>query len=119
MKTKSIVAALLTLVFLASGSAQSLDKAKLDQFLDRLADKHKGMGGLTLMKDGNVVYSHSFGYSYVNGTDNKLATAATKYRIASITKVYTATMIFQLVEEGRLKLTDTLDKFIPQIPNVN
>ena len=119
MKTKSIVAALLTLVFLASGSAQSLDKAKLDQFLDRLADKHKGMGGLTLMKDGNVVYSHSFGYSYVNGTDNKLATAATKYRIASITKVYTATMIFQLVEEGRLKLTDTLDKFIPQIPNAS
>jgi CubicO group peptidase (beta-lactamase class C family) len=26
-------------------------------------------------------------------------------------------MIFQLVEEGRLKLTDTLDKFFPQIPN--
>ncbi len=26
-------------------------------------------------------------------------------------------MIFQLVEEGKLKLTDTLDKFFPQIPN--
>src|SRR4051794_3271643 len=78
MKTKSVVAALLTLAFLGSGSgsAQSLDKAKLDQFLDRLADKHKGMGGLTLTKDGNVVYSHSVGYSYVNGNERKLATAA-------------------------------------------
>jgi CubicO group peptidase (beta-lactamase class C family) len=28
-------------------------------------------------------------------------------------------MIFQLVEEGKLKLTDTLDKFFPQIPNAN
>jgi CubicO group peptidase (beta-lactamase class C family) len=44
-------------------------------------------------------------------------TAETKYRIASITKTYTAVMTFQLVEEGRLKLTDTLDRFFPQIPN--
>jgi len=26
-------------------------------------------------------------------------------------------MILQLAEEGKLKLTDTLDKFIPQVPN--
>jgi CubicO group peptidase (beta-lactamase class C family) len=31
--------------------------------------------------------------------------------------MFTATMILQLVEEGKLKLTDTLDKFFPQIPN--
>ena len=31
--------------------------------------------------------------------------------------MYTAVMIFQLVEEGKLKLTDTLDRFFPQIPN--
>jgi D-alanyl-D-alanine carboxypeptidase len=28
-------------------------------------------------------------------------------------------LVFQLVEEGKLKLTDTLDKFFPQIPNAN
>jgi CubicO group peptidase (beta-lactamase class C family) len=31
--------------------------------------------------------------------------------------MFTAAMIFQFVEEGKLKLTDTLDKFFPQIPN--
>src|SRR3989442_7505220 len=31
--------------------------------------------------------------------------------------MFTAMMILQLVEEGKLKLTDTLDKFFPQIPN--
>jgi CubicO group peptidase (beta-lactamase class C family) len=46
-------------------------------------------------------------------------TAATKYRIASITKMFTTVMILQLVEEGKLKPTDTLDKFSPQIPNAN
>jgi CubicO group peptidase (beta-lactamase class C family) len=31
--------------------------------------------------------------------------------------MFTAAMIFQLVEKGKLKLTDTVDKFFPQIPN--
>jgi D-alanyl-D-alanine carboxypeptidase len=116
MKTKTAVATLLGL-FVASAHAQPLDKAKLDQFLDRLAEKNKAMGGLTIAKDGNVVYSRFVGFSYINGADKRPATAATKYRIASITKTYTAVMIFQLIEEGRLKLTDTLDRFFPQIPN--
>ena len=118
MRTTTVVATLLLLALFGSGSAQqSPDKAKLDRFLNRLAEKNKAMGSLTIAKDGNVLYSHSFGYSYVNGTEKKPATAATKYRIGSITKTYTAVMVFQLVEEGKLKLTDTLDRFFPQIPN--
>ena len=44
-------------------------------------------------------------------------TLATRYWVGSITKMFTAAMIFHLVEEGKLKLTDTLDKFFPQISN--
>ena len=118
MRTTTTAFALLFLALSGSGSAQqALDKDKLDRFLDRLAEKNKGMGSLTIARDGNVLYSHAFGYSHVNGTEKKPATPATKYRIASITKMYTAVMAFQLVEEGKLKLTDTLDKFFPQIPN--
>src|SRR5215470_2227231 len=117
MKTEIRFATLLTLVLFTAAHAQTLDKAKLDQFLDRLAEKNKGMGSLTLAKDGNVLYSHSFGYSQIDGIEKKPATAETKYRIASITKMYTAVMIFQLVEEKKLRLADTLDKFFPQIPN--
>jgi len=116
MKTKIVFATVLA-VAVGAGYAQTLDKAKLDQFLDRLAAKNKGMGSLTLAKDGNVLYSHSFGYRYVNGAEKIPGDAATKYRIASITKTYTAVMIFQLVDEGKLKLSDTLDRFFPQIPN--
>ena len=38
-------------------------------------------------------------------------------RIASITKTFTATVVLQLVEEGLLSLDDTLEQFIPGIPN--
>jgi CubicO group peptidase (beta-lactamase class C family) len=112
-----LLATLLTLVLVTAGYAQTLDKAKLDQLFDRLLEKNKGMGSLTLARDGNVLYTRSFGYSQINGTEKKPLTATTKYRIGSITKTFTAVMIFQLVEEGKLKLTDTLDRFFPQIPN--
>jgi CubicO group peptidase (beta-lactamase class C family) len=106
MKVKLLSAIVLTLAFFTAGYAQPLDKAKLDQFFDRLAEKNKAMGSLTIAKDGQI-----------NGTGKKPLTAANRFRIGSITKMFTAAMILQLVEERKLKLTDTLDKFFPQIPN--
>jgi D-alanyl-D-alanine carboxypeptidase len=107
----------MTLGAFTAVSAQALDKAKLDQFFDRLAEKNQAMGSLTIAKDGKELYKRSIGYSQISGSERKLATAATRYRTGSLTKTFTAVMIFQLVEEGKLKLTDTLDKFFPQIPN--
>lgn len=117
MKTKILFATLLTLVSFTAARAQTLDKAKLDQFFDRLAEKKKAMGNLVIAKDGNVLYTRSIGYSQINAVEKKPLTAASRFRIASITKTYTAVMTLQLVEEGKLKLTDTLDKFFPQVPN--
>jgi D-alanyl-D-alanine carboxypeptidase len=117
MKIKILFATLLTLALFTAGYAQTLDKAKLDQFFDRLAEKNKAMGSLTIAKDGNVLYTRAIGYGQINGTEKKPLTAASRCRIGSITKMFTAVMIVELVEEGKLKLTDTLDKFFPQIPN--
>src|SRR6185503_8177756 len=112
LKTILLLCALLTAVH-----TQTPDKGKLDQFFDRLAEKNKAMGSLTVTKDGNIFYSRAIGYSQINSTEKKPVSAATRYRIGSITKMFTAAMIFQLVEEDKLKLTDNLDKFFPQIPN--
>jgi CubicO group peptidase (beta-lactamase class C family) len=117
MRAKLVFAPLLTLALFTAGFAQELDKAKLDQFLDRLAEKSKAMGSLVIAKDGNVLYTRAIGYSQINGTAKKPLTAASRFRLGSITKMVTATMILQLVEEGKLKLTDTLDQFLPQVPN--
>ena len=117
MKIKILFATFLTLALFTPGYAQTLDKAKLDQFFDRLAEKNKAMGSLTIARDGKVLYARAIGYAQVDATTKKPLTAASRFRIASITKTYTAVMILQLVEEGKLKLTDTLDKFFPQVPN--
>ncbi|WP_158512925.1 serine hydrolase domain-containing protein [Flavisolibacter tropicus] len=119
IKCKTLLILLMALTLCTAAYAQPLDKAKLDQFFDRLSEKDKAMGSLFISKDANVQYTRSIGYSQINGIDKKPATAATKYRIGSVTKMFTAALIFQLAEEGRLKLTDHLDKFYPQIPNSN
>lgn len=114
-----MLASLCLAVLVHSGIAQTLDKAKLDLLFDRLLEKNKGMGSLTLTKDGKVLYSRSFGYGEISETTKRPLTDNSRYRIASITKTYTAVMVLQLVEEGKLSLDDKLGKFFPQIPNAD
>src|SRR5688572_32062499 len=101
MKIKIAFATLLTLALSTAGYAQTLDKAKLDRFFDRVAEKNKAMGSLTIAKAGNVLYTRAIGYSQINGTQKKPLTAANRFRIGSITKMFTAVMILQLRSEER------------------
>jgi CubicO group peptidase (beta-lactamase class C family) len=108
---------LLCALTFTAGHAQTPVKGKIDEFFNRLAEKNKAMGSLTVTKDGNIIYSRAIGYSHIASTEKKPVSEASRYRVGSITKMFTAAMIFQLVEENKLKLSDTLDKFFPQIPN--
>src|SRR5690349_11871023 len=119
MNSKIVWGAIGTLVLFTTACAQTFDKARLDQFFDRLAAKNKAMGSLLIVKDGKVLYNRAIGYSQISDTEKKPLTTANRFRIGSITKTFTATMILQLVEDGKLKLTDKLDKFLPQVPNAN
>ena len=82
-----------------------------------LSEKNKAMGSLAISKKGTVIYSNAFGYASINGANKIPATTQTKYRIGSITKMFTAVIIFQLIEENKLSLDNTLDKYFPTIPN--
>jgi D-alanyl-D-alanine carboxypeptidase len=99
MKIKILFTTLLTLPLFTAGHAQMLDKVKLDQFFDRLAEKNKAMGSLTIAKDGKVVYTRAIGYSQINGAEKNPLSAASRFRIGSITKMFTAAMILQLSTE--------------------
>lgn len=115
--TRAVCAAALLTVTVGSTSQAQTHRAKLDQFFDRLDEKKKAMGSLTIVKDGNVVYSRAIGYARVDATERKPLNENSRFRIGSITKMFTTSMILQLVEEGKLEFTDTLAQFVPQIPN--
>ena len=69
------------------------------------------MGSLALSQADRVVYSHAFGNAQL--APAVPATPATRYRVDSVTKVLTAALIFQLIEEKKL----TLATFFSQLPN--
>ncbi len=50
-------------------------------------------------------------------TSNRAMAPEATFRIASVTKTFTATIILMLADQGTLSLDDTLDKFLPQVPN--
>ncbi|WP_405397087.1 serine hydrolase domain-containing protein [Maribacter sp. Asnod2-G09] len=94
---------------------EDFDRDKMDLFFSRIEDKNLGMGSISIFKDGKEDYQTSFGF--IDVEKSILANSASKYRIGSISKTFTATMIMQLVEENKLSLDTTLDNYFPEIPN--
>ena len=71
-------------------------------------------GGLAVIKDNQTLFCKSMGISRLNedGTENRTATSHTKYRTASISKMFTAIGIWQLEEKGNLSITDEASKYL-------
>ena len=96
-------------------SAQNTTKVRLDSLFDALLAGNKAMGSINISLSGKPFYSRAFGYSVIDGSTKVIATEKTKYRVASITKMFTAAIIFQLIQEGKLDFSTTLDEYFPEI----
>ena len=76
------------------------------------------IGGVTvgIVVGGHLVWTKSYGYA---DAERKMpATKETVYRIASVTKRFTGLMLFQLVERGRVHLSDAVEKYFPEVNKI-
>jgi CubicO group peptidase (beta-lactamase class C family) len=87
----------------------------LDSLFQVLEKKDKFMGSIAISKNGELLYSNTIGYCNIE--TSKKANYKTKYRIGSISKMFTASLILKAIEENKLSLNQTLDKYFPQIEN--
>jgi len=95
--------------------SQDFDRAKMDQYLEALETHDKAMFSLAILDDGEVIYQKSIGFA---STEKQVKpNDQTQYRIGSITKVFTTTLIFQLIEEGKLSLDTKLSEYYPGVKN--
>jgi D-alanyl-D-alanine carboxypeptidase len=110
---------LLWLILILQGCthSQPLNKAGLDSFFAALNKHDQSMGSIAIAENGKLIYQNAIGYSQINKDLKTPATTATKYRVGSISKMFTATMIFQLIDEGKLNFNTTLATYFPQLPN--
>lgn len=97
--------------------SQTINQKRLDSLCNAIDASQQFMGSIIVKKNGKIISTINSGYADL--TSQKKNTKATKYRIGSITKTFTATLIFMAIEENKLQLDDTLVEFFPKIPNAN
>ena len=93
--------------------AVAQDHAARVQEVLKLANEYGQFNGSALVaENGKVIYKGGFGLANVEwGIPN---TPDTKFRLGSITKQFTATVILQLVEQGKIKLDGKLSDYLPE-----
>ncbi|MCJ8267813.1 MAG: serine hydrolase [Psychrosphaera sp.] len=82
---------------------------KTDEIIKQYTDLGWFSGSLVILKGDKVIYDKSFGYADIQKKVKN--TSATKTRIGSINKHFTAALIMQKVQSGKISLDDTLAKF--------
>lgn len=91
------------------------DVARMDSLFMHIEQHDKGMGSLSIFSNGTEVYNNTLGMA--NRELQLEPDAETKYRIGSISKIFTASIILQLVDEGVLQLNTPLSAYYPEIEN--
>ncbi|MBN2130727.1 MAG: serine hydrolase [Sedimentisphaerales bacterium] len=94
------------------GAAQAADRVALaEKYLQAWYDTGRFNGSVLIARGDEVLLEKGYGYAnrewqVPNGPD-------TKFNIGSVSKQFTAVMVFQLAEEGKLTLDDKLTQHLP------
>ena len=87
---------------------------KADAYLKTVYPADAPGVAVIVVDDGKVVYSGGRGLANIEA--KQAITPSTVFRLGSITKQFTAAVVLQLVQEGKLSLSDPLSKFLPDYP---
>jgi CubicO group peptidase (beta-lactamase class C family) len=106
-----LIALLALLVIHNSAGAQD-HAAKIDEFIRLYYDGGRFNGSVLVAENGQIIYKKGIGLANMewdipNEPD-------TKFRIASMSKQFTAMLIMQLVEEGKIQLDGKLTDYLPE-----
>lgn len=95
----------------------TLNTSKLDSLFKELEKKGEFMGSIALSHNGTIIYTNAIGFADIE--TQKKATKNTKYRIGSISKMFTATLVLKAIEENKIKLEQTIETYFPTVENAN
>ena len=113
----TIVVVIVIVVIVVMRTAEKADYSSITGELSQLvqgAVEGAGVTGLSvaLVDDQEIVWSEGFGYA--DKAEGVEATPETVYQVASISKLFTATAIMQLVEEGEIDIDQPLQTYVPE-----
>jgi CubicO group peptidase (beta-lactamase class C family) len=104
--------ALFILAFVTATNAPAQQSAqKIDELMKQYHDYGQFNGSILVAEKGKVVYKKGFGMANMEwGVPNQ---TDTKFRTGSVTKQFTAALVLQLVEEGKIKLDGKITDYLP------
>jgi len=104
----------LCLLLLGNSSFASLTPETYGAYMQAWAEQDLFSGTVLVARDSNIVFHRAYGPADANaGIAN---TCATRFRIGSLTKAFTAMAVLQLEQAGRLHADAALSTFIPDFP---
>lgn len=90
-----------------------LDSQRLDSHIQKLVDEGCfPSASLCIYHGDQPIYSKAFGLA--DPELNREATTATRYDVASLSKIFSMSVFFQLVDRGLVSLDDPLAKYLPE-----
>ncbi len=118
---KAIFRAFALCVLVLDASVFAAGRAEIEAIVGRLGKELAsdpalpGFSVAVLKKGEHEPATMAFGTARVE--NDVPMTPASVFKVGSLTKVYTATLIHKLIEDGRLDYTTTVDRFYPEFPN--
>jgi CubicO group peptidase (beta-lactamase class C family) len=94
--------------------AEPRDMTRDIDALMRDYDGHVPGACVLVVRDGVPIVRRSYGFADLDA--GVQATPATNYRLASVSKQFTAASILLLMEDGRLRLDDPIRRWLPSLP---
>jgi CubicO group peptidase (beta-lactamase class C family) len=89
-------------------------KVKVESFFLKKFKKNQFNGNILFAENGNIITQKSYGYS--NFRKKELLTKEHTFQLASVSKPFTSIAILQLIENKKINLKDTIQKFFPEFP---
>lgn len=97
-----------------NGQTDEQKSAKIDSILQVYTKQNKFNGSILIAHKGKVLLKK--GYGMADFSHDIPNTSSTKFKLASVSKQFTAMAIMILQEKGKLNVEDKLSKYIPDYP---
>ena len=86
----------------------------IEQLFDAYYKTGRFQGSVLVADGGGMIFKKGFGFANIElGVPNA---PDTKFRLGSITKQFTAMLILQLVEKGKVRLEGKISDYVPEYP---
>jgi CubicO group peptidase (beta-lactamase class C family) len=106
-----MIVCLLMVILFSHGLAAEAKSEKIDKIVIEYFKNHQLNGVVLVAEKGNIIYRKAYGYADFGwAVKNRMDTI---FRIYSASKQFTAMVIMQLAQEGKINLNEPITAYLP------